>query len=68
MLAKNNLKGKLFRNKKIKDVDFYVTAVKEDCVVGFWVYRSNKNLLHKKPDTIPFNKIIPEEWKEVIFS
>ena len=68
MLAKNDLKGKLFRNKKMKDVDFYVTNVKEDSVVGFWIYRGTRTMLYKKPDVIPFSKIVPEEWKEVIFS
>lgn len=68
MLGKNNLKGKLFRNLKMTEVDFYVTNVKEEGVVGFWIYRNSKKLLNAKPDVIPYHKIDPKEWKEVLFS
>lgn len=68
VLEKNKLVNKLFRNHKMKDVDFYVTNVTDEEVVGFWLTRGAHQMIYKSPDRIPLNKIVIEDWKEVIFS
>lgn len=52
----------------MQTADFYVTNVTEEGVVGFWIHRKSKQLLKSDVDMIPFNKINPKDWKEVIFS
>lgn len=65
MLERTKLAGKLFRNVKMKDVDFYVTVVVEYNVYGWWILRQSKNLADPKLDCIDYRDIIPKDWKEV---
>lgn len=65
MLAKNDLKGRLFRNKKMT-YDFYVTEVNEEGAIGLWISRGYKMLISTKTDIIKFSTVIPSDWKEVI--
>lgn len=58
----------VYRNKQMKDVDFYVVVEEKngDNVVsynGFWITRNSKRVLSQ--DTILFKKIKFSDWKEV---
>lgn len=60
------IKGNIYRNKYQQDVDFYVTAIAEHYVAGYWIHRNTKNMMHRDPDKIQKNRIVDKDWKKVI--
>lgn len=54
-----------YRNKKMLDVDFYVTHVNKGLVVGYWVSRQDGMILGGRQDSILNSRIKPEDWQEV---
>lgn len=59
------IKYNVYRNDKMKDVDFYVTNTTDSEVIGYWLLRSSHNVMNREPDRLDKAKIDMADWKEV---
>lgn len=59
------VKGIVYRNERMRDVDFYVTNVTDDHVIGWWLRRYTGAIVNKEPDRLVRGRIKEIDWKEV---
>lgn len=54
--------GKIYRNKHMRDVDFYVLKVLDSMVQGYWISRITKAIVGPLDRFEPTNK---SDWTEI---